>query len=584
MKALLTPLSGKSRLFHLVILLLLQTLSNYTHGQQWTEVWSDEFEYNGLPDPNKWGYQEGCGIINNEAQNYTKGRLENSRVENGKLILEARKEASGSCNYSSASILTKRKGEWLYGKIEVSAMLPQGRGMWPAIWMMPSDDVYGGWPKSGEIDIMEQVGMYPGELFHTVHFENGKLPFGDSDAANHNNPSIYNSFHKYSLEWDPDSLCMFVDDVKKYTYRKNGNDYKKWPFDQKFHLILNVAVGGSWGGQEGIDDAIFPQKMQVEYVRVYQRQTSPGPYSLRTSANKGGKVEYQPVKNNYASGDRVTVTAVADPGYRFVQWKGVYPATLNPLPITIKKEENVEAVFVKQEEILLNGYFQSGNDNWEFYAFNGAIATNRIQGDSSVIDIKNGGVESWNIQLLHTQVPISTGKEYTLSFNAVADKNISFNAVVGKAATPFNAYSVNTVSAGRNNQLFSYTFTMKEPSDPAARLVFDLGGQTGKITLSNISLVEVARATALELGLTAHLTLTPNPAVDNLHISYSSLETGVLSMKLLNVYGQEQISIFDGTTKHIERDVNISGLSSGIYVINTVLSGEVIKQEKFVKY
>jgi beta-glucanase (GH16 family) len=238
-------------------------------------VWSDEFDYSGEPASNKWAYDLGtgcndnCGWGNNELQYYTK-EATNVRVENGMLILEAKKETIESSAYSSARIATRGKAKWLYGKIEVRAKLPEGKGTWPAIWMLPEDWKYGGWPASGEIDIMEHVGFDQNIIHGTVHteaFNHGKNTHkGDKIPVN----NVHSEFHVYSIEWSEEKIDFLVDGEKYFTFTKLSSDYKEWPFDQPFHLIMNIAVGGNWGGQQGVDESIWPQKMLIDYVRVYQ--------------------------------------------------------------------------------------------------------------------------------------------------------------------------------------------------------------------------------------------------------------------------------------------------------------------------
>ncbi|MBL7808816.1 MAG: glycoside hydrolase family 16 protein [Saprospiraceae bacterium] len=239
-------------------------------------VWADEFNYPGLPDSTRWGYDSGdgcpgnCGWGNNEMEFYTVSRSENARVENGHLIIEARKENMGNKKYTSARMVTKNKGDWRYGRMEVRAKLPKGVGIWPAIWMLPTDWEYGGWPRSGEIDIMEFVGYEPDTLYGTIHTESFNHAKGTQKSAALYSGDLSSAFHVYALEWHPDRLDFYLDNRKYHTFRNNGKGIDAWPFDQKFHLILNIAVGGNWGGKKGVDDAIFPQQMLVDYVRVYQ--------------------------------------------------------------------------------------------------------------------------------------------------------------------------------------------------------------------------------------------------------------------------------------------------------------------------
>ncbi len=236
-------------------------------------VWADEFDYEGDPDPTKWDYDTGAGGWgNHELQYYTKG--ENVEVTDGKLIITARKEQYNGAEYTSTRLVSRGKGDWLYGKIEVSAKLPTGLGTWPAIWMLSTDWKYGGWPKSGEIDIMEHVGYDQDVIHYSIHTESYYHSIGTQKTATKRIAGVSEEFHKYAIEWLPDKIIFYTDDEVVYTYEptkyKNTPTYKEWPFDKPFHLLLNIAVGGDWGGQRGVAEDIWPQTMEVEYVRVYQ--------------------------------------------------------------------------------------------------------------------------------------------------------------------------------------------------------------------------------------------------------------------------------------------------------------------------
>ncbi|NME67137.1 carbohydrate-binding protein [Flammeovirga aprica] len=246
-----------------------------------TLVWSDEFNYTGLPDPSKWGYDTGNGGFgNNELQNYTASRLENARVENGSLIIEARRDWHEGIEYSSARMVTRNKGDWLYGRIEVKAKLPgAGRGTWPAIWMLPTDWEYGGWPNSGEIDIMENVGYDPNVVHGTVHTEAYNHILGTQLAGKVEKSNYHSEFHIYAVNWYEDKIDFFIDDELYFTHHKHGGS-AEWPFDKRFHLILNIAVGGNWGGAQGVDSSIWPKQMEVDYVRVYGQPATPDPETV----------------------------------------------------------------------------------------------------------------------------------------------------------------------------------------------------------------------------------------------------------------------------------------------------------------
>jgi len=238
-----------------------------------TLVWADEFDVNGLPDATKWSYDTAGNATawgNNELQFYTRARSKNAEVKDGFLYITAVKEEYKGFHYTSARIVTKGKGDWLFGRIEVKAKLPDGRGMWPAIWMLPTDWKYGGWPSSGEIDIMENVGYDPYVIVASAHTESYNHTIGTQKSGKINITSCYSDFHVYALEWGVKEFTAYVDDRPYFTFKNEGTGYKVWPFDQRFHLLLNIAVGGNWGGAQGVDDSIFPRQMVVDYVRVYQ--------------------------------------------------------------------------------------------------------------------------------------------------------------------------------------------------------------------------------------------------------------------------------------------------------------------------
>ena len=236
-------------------------------------VWSDEFNYTGLPDASKWSYDiGGSGWGNNEAQYYTGSSLKNSEVKGGFLYINAIKEDFEGKKYTSARLVTRTKGDWTYGRVEVKAKLPDGIGMWPAIWMLPTDWVYGGWPASGEIDIMENLGYIPYFISATVQTKSYNILTNSQKQAITGVSDCYAQFHKYILEWESTELRIYVDSKLYHTFKNEGNGFEVWPFDKQFHLIMNVAVGGTYGGAQGIDDNIFPRSMVIDYVRVYQKK------------------------------------------------------------------------------------------------------------------------------------------------------------------------------------------------------------------------------------------------------------------------------------------------------------------------
>ncbi|MEI6048584.1 MAG: family 16 glycosylhydrolase [Bacteroidota bacterium] len=255
-----------------------KVMRQQTTGKKWGLVWSDEFDGQGLPDTTKWTFDIGnWGWGNNELQYYTDKKVENARQEDGKLIIEARKNDSG-LPWSSARLTTRGKESFLYGKIEFRAKVPVGRGTWSAGWLLGDeyrDEL--SWPYCGEIDVLENVGFEldgnsgDGKTHASIHcgayyFKLGNQPTSITVVENMNN-----TFHTYTLEWFPDSMNIYVDGNKYFNYHDASSNLS-WPFSKPQNIILNLAIGGGWGGAKGVDPSISSQKFVIDYVRVYALQ------------------------------------------------------------------------------------------------------------------------------------------------------------------------------------------------------------------------------------------------------------------------------------------------------------------------
>ena len=235
-------------------------------------VWSDEFNKDGMPDTTKWGYDVGGnGWGNNELEYYTNARQENARVTGGNLVIEARRESLGGRNYTSARLLSKNKAQWTYGKFEIRAKLPRGRGTWPAIWMLAATTPLN-WPDDGELDIMEEVGYDANNIVGTAHNKLYNGANGKQKGGNVLIKDAQDSFHVYSIEWTGSQVTWYVDGNFYFTYSNPNTGIDSWPYLKDFFMILNLAIGGNWGGLQGVDDTVFPQSMLIDYVRVYQKK------------------------------------------------------------------------------------------------------------------------------------------------------------------------------------------------------------------------------------------------------------------------------------------------------------------------
>ncbi|MEK0316487.1 carbohydrate binding domain-containing protein [Cohnella sp. 56] len=416
--------------------------------RQWSMIWNDEFDGTDI-DASKWNFVEGGGGFGNEElQRYT-NRSENARVEDGNLIIEARKEIGGGEPYSSAKLTTQGKGDWTYGKIEVRAKLPDGKGMWPAIWMMPSDDsLYGNWPSSGEIDIMEMLGHEPNKVYGTLHFGN---PHAQSQQA-YTLPagqSFADDYHVFTLEWEPGEIRHYVDGIPfsrmNDWYAKVDGQASEYtypaPFDRDFFLQLNLAVGGSWPGNP--DGAVeFPKRMAVDYVRVYQLD---GPY------REPG--EPQPLRAPDGAGN-----------------------------------------------YIVNGDFSAGSAPWVFQPFApptdlfGGEAESAIDNGSARTTITNEGRETYAVQFVQTDIPLLKGATYELSFDAWSDTDRTMVASMSGPNHNYVRYMADqTVSLGDRPRSFAYTFVMNENTDRNGRVEFNLGkAGTAPVWIDNVKLVKIA--------------------------------------------------------------------------------------------
>ena len=253
-----------------------QPVVNEWDKEGWAQVWNDEF---AGPDLNleKWSFEiGGHGWGNNELQYYSDDDS-TAFIQDGKLVIRADlvPQGTGSADnlryFSSARLRTSGKGDWRYGRIEVKAKLALGQGIWPAIWMLPTDWMYGGWPESGEIDIMEHVGYDPGRVHGSIHTGSYNHKINTQRGGSRLLDKISSKFYVYAIEWYEDRIDFLIDDAKYFSFQNDGkNDFNTWPFNQRFHLLINIAVGGDWPGSPD-ETTQFPTEMEVEYVRVYEK-------------------------------------------------------------------------------------------------------------------------------------------------------------------------------------------------------------------------------------------------------------------------------------------------------------------------
>lgn len=461
----------------------------YTFGQEasdWTLVWNDEFLTDDI-DPDKWTYdignwivdEDGNGIApgwgNNEQEYYTDSS-ENSYIEEGNLVIEAKKEEEpitdrfGSYDYTSAKLKTKGLFSKKYGKFEARMKLPEGQGYWPAFWMMPENSVYGNWPVSGEIDIMEAAGNDTSTIGGTIHYgEEWPNNTYTGDEYHFPEGEDYIGYHTYSIEWEPGEIRWYVDGELYQTlnkwFSKGTNEAANYtfpaPFDQEFYMILNLAVGGWYGGNADATTE-FPGKMEVDYVRVYELT---------------GRDYMEPVEPSYEP-----ETLPEDAKQPKEDGNLIYDTSYNE-GFTIVDASNIDM-----------------NDTyWNFltlpdFAGEGSISTEEVNGAMFArTDITNPGNALWALQLIQN-VPVVEGRTYKVSFDAKSDAARSLmTKVSGGAERAYANYSgEKTMDLTDEVQSYEYTFMLNQKTDLAARLEFNMGQtSTNPVWIGNVRVEDV---------------------------------------------------------------------------------------------
>ncbi|WP_273852812.1 carbohydrate binding domain-containing protein [Guptibacillus spartinae] len=421
--------------------------------EEWNLVWEDEFNGESI-DEDKWNFvQGGDGYGNNEWQHYT-NREKNARVEDGSLVIEAHKEQFGGNDYTSAKLTTQNKGDWTYGRYEIKAKLPKGQGIWPAIWMMPTDyELYSGWPATGEIDIMELLGHDPDTVYGTLHYgkpwkntgESYDLPVGD----------FSDEYHTFTLDWEPGEFRWYVDGIlyakQNDWFTKNENEAAPYtypaPFDRDFFMQLNLAVGGNWPGYPD-DSTIFPNQMLVDYVKVYELDGEYREAGERPITEESVQDLREPINGNY----------------------------------------------------VYNGQFDTNLEYWDFQPFEpsdlfgGAGEVSVVDGEANVT-ISDPGDQPYAVQFVQPNVPLENGERYKLSFDARSNGDRGMVVNVSGPEQGFARYlSDKSVDLSSNYQTYSYEFDMENGTDPHSRIEFNMGQSSDlPVWIDHVSLVKLPK-------------------------------------------------------------------------------------------
>ena len=412
-------------------------------------LWSDEFDGDKL-DETKWNREKRePGWTNNELQEYTESD-ENIFVKDGKLVLKAIKtEKNGKAYYTSGKVNGWNKSQFQYGKVVVSAKVPEGQGLWPAIWMMPNQEsYYGQWPKCGEIDIMESLGNDTTVSYSTIHYGE---PHAEQQGTitKEGDERFSAKFHEYSVEWEPGEMRFYTDGELVLTCNdwftaEEGMDDKPYPapFNQPFQIQMNLAVGGNWPGNPDSTTDFSKAEFQIDYVRVYQ------------------KAEYD--------------TNVTKPPMKF-------------------REALPDGNFIRNGDFSVAENLDDDID-WKFLLFNGGEGSAEIKDGEMIIYTQNYGTEEYSVQLVHPDLPMLKGHKYKVTFDIRADEARKCIVCVSAPNAGWIRYLQDTsIDLETEWKTFTFEFEMKDKDDNNGRLEFNMGKHkdTATIHIKNVRVEEI---------------------------------------------------------------------------------------------
>ena len=412
-------------------------------------LWSDEFDGKKM-DETKWNYEpHEPGWTNNELQEYTTS-TDNVFVRDGKLVLKAIKTTKdGKDYYTSGKVTGQNKTDFMYGKVVVSAKVPEGQGLWPAIWMMPQDEsYYGQWPKCGEIDIMESLGNDTSISYSTIHYGE---PHAEQQGTitKSGDESFSAKFHEYSVEWEPGEMRFYTDDVLVLTVNdwftaEEGQDDKPYPapFNQPFFVQMNLAVGGNWPGNPDDTTDFNNAEFEIDYVRVYQKPA----YDTNVTRPEKPFRDALPDGNFIRNGDFAVAEDLTD------------------------------------------------DVDWKFLLFNDGVGAAEIKDGEMIITSTNCGTEEYSVQLVHPDLPMRKGHSYKITFDIRADEARKCIVCVSAPNAGWIRYFPDTsIDLTTEWQTFEFTFDMTEKDDNNGRLEFNMGkhGDTATIHITNVRVEEI---------------------------------------------------------------------------------------------
>lgn len=416
--------------------------------------WMDDFEETALNTDN-WNVEtHEPGWVNSELQEYVDS-TENIYVKDGNLIIKPIKtvDEEGNVSYTSGRVNTQNKQDFTYGLFEVRAKVPEGQGYLPAFWMMPTNEnLYGQWPRCGEIDIMEVMGQENNKAYGTIHYGN---PHSESQGTYVLSQGNYtNSYHVFSCEWEPGKIKWYVDGI---LYHEESDWYSTTvgqgtvsypaPFDQPFYMILNLAVGGSWVGNPNEDTDFENQAFVIDYVKAYQKDS----YDENVS---------RPEKD------------------------------------VVLRNPDADGNYVNNGNFAIAESLTDDND-WKFMTALEGVAEAGIEDNSIKVATTNAGTVDYSVQLVQAGIPLEKGATYTVSFDARATAARTMKTAIKGPDYGYSEYMTSkTVDLTTEKQTYIYEFKMTSDSDANGRLEFNMGaaGSTEDIYISNVSIKKTQEA------------------------------------------------------------------------------------------
>ena len=589
-----------------ILLIVISVFLSYkVQAQCTTLVWSDEFNGTTLNTSN-WNYNVGNPGVNNELENYT-NRSQNVSVSGGNLNITALQESYGGSSYTSGKLNSQTKKSFKYGRFEASIKLPSTQGLWPAFWMMPETSVYGGWPQSGEIDIMEEQGSNPYKNFGTIHYGSSASPLSRGGTYI-DTSDLSAGFHTYAVEWKPDTINWYLDNHNYYTVTASSISPRSWPFDQNFYIILNLAVGGWFGGNPD-GTTVFPQTMEVDYVRVYSNS-----YTIfingKDEALENETYTYS-VSDSLATSYLWTVPSgssiVSGQGTSSIQvtWgstSGLVAVAMTTASCGTKNlSKNIPVIangcnlvfddFESNRLIVYNNTSSTGtaynpvagnpsptstvnsSSTVAFYTRNATVKYDLLYYSTDIInnsvDYENGNRTLY--MDVYTSAPIGTKINWQLE-----------NQKLTAQTYPSGRRAVFLGTTTVQNQWEKIKFTFSSTPDlstPSTSIdqftfLFDPGNYTKySFYFDNLMRTDNAACTATGTQTEAisqqNIAVSPNPAHDQIAISMSTLSgDATIQISLIDMLGREYVNqhiAVKGTS--LETSINVSSLSPGMYML-----------------